>query len=138
MSPTEMARDWWLGPPLKRYTLVATAISVTAGALIGLMNTAGILEPYWVSTREFTRSVVAASEKTTSGRLLALEIATKESSRDNTQSQIDRLELELKKNDTAPDSIKQILNEQIARYKTQIRIIEIELDDLRRQQSKRR
>lgn len=138
MSPTEVANEWRLASPLKRYTLMVSAISLTAGAIIGVMNAAGILEPYWVSTREFTRAVVAASEKSTSGRLLALEIATKESSRDNTQSQIDRLELELKKNDSAPDSIKQILNEQIARYKIQIRVIELELDDLRRQQSMRR
>lgn len=128
MGPPDRTKDRW--GRLRVYTLAATAVSVTAGAIIGVMNAAGILEPYWVSTRGFTRTVVAQSESKTGHRLLAIEIATKELARDNTQSQIDRLEIELKKNDNAADSIKQILNEQLSRYRSQLRAIERDIEAL--------
>lgn len=133
MSPVEIAKDWW--SRLVKYTRVVTAISVTAAAVIGVMNAGGVLEPMWIATRGYTRSVVAKSENRTSIKLLEIEMATRELARDNTQNQIDRLEVELKKNDTASDAVKQILNEQIVKYRSQLKSIDYQIEALKHKQS---
>lgn len=138
MSPVKIARDWWLGTPLQRFTMICGAVSASAAAIVAIMHFGQVAEPYWVATRSFTRELVQSSEKTNTQQFIALQIATKESSRDNTQAQIDRLEYELKKNPDSADSIRQILTEQIRRYSDQLRILNLELDDLRRRQSGRR
>lgn len=137
MSPAQIAKEWWLGTPLQRFTMVCGAISASAAAIIALMHFGEVAEPYWFATRDFTRQIIKVAEKTNTQQFLALQIATKESSRDNTQAQIDRLEYELKKNPDSSDSIKQIITEQIRRYTEQLRLINFELDDLRRRQSGR-
>jgi hypothetical protein len=138
MSPVQIAKDWWLGTPLQRFTVICSAISASAAAIIALMHFGEVAEPYWFATRDFTRQIIHASEKSNSEQFTALQIATKESARDNTQAQIDRLDYELRKNPDTSDSVKQIISEQIRRYTEQLRILNLELDDLRRRRSGRR
>lgn len=137
MSPVQVAKEWWLGTPLQRFTMVCGAISASAAAIIAMMHFGEVAEPYWFTTRGYTRDMIKVAEKTNTQQFIALQIATKESSRDNTQAQIDRLEYELKKNPDSPDSIKQIITEQIRRYTDQLRFLNLELDDLRRRQAGR-
>lgn len=118
--------------------MICGAVSASAAAIIAIMHFGQVAEPYWVATRSFTRELVQTAEKTNTQQFLALQIATKESSRDNTQAQIDRLEYELKKNPDSADSIRQILTEQIRRYSDQLSILNLKLDDLRRRQVGRR
>lgn len=115
-----------------------TAISVTVGMILGLLNLGNVAEPYWIATRQFTRELVRAAEVSTSSRLMALEIASKESQRDAAQSKLDSLDLELRKNSDASDGVKALLNNQVRRYTEQLRILNLELDDLYRQRSGRK
>lgn len=106
-------------------------------AVLTMMHFGEVMEPKWIATRGFVRDLAKTEGRTNTIQFLTLQTATKESSRDNTQAQIDRLEYELKKNPDASDSIKQILSEQIRRYTDQLRILNFELDDLRRRQNGR-
>jgi len=114
MSPATAAKELW--PWLKKYTMAVTAISVTAAAIVAVMNAVGILEPYWIATHGYMRSEVKSSEI----RMLEL-------TRDNLQKQIDGLELRIKNNDTAPDVSKEIWVSQVVSLKSQLRFIETEL-----------
>ena len=134
MSPVQIAKSWWSGNAFQRATAMAVSVSAILGAILTTMHFGEFAEPYWIATRSFTREVVAQAKRSTDNQLLALQIATKQLAIDATQAQIDRLDFELKKNADAADSLKQILNEQIARYKEQRRIFMLELDELRRQQ----
>jgi hypothetical protein len=102
------------------------------------MHFAEVAEPYWIATRQFTRDLVSSTQIAFDRRQLKTEIAIKELARANTQAQIDRLQYELQKNPGAPDSLTRLIVEQIRRYTEQLRIINLELDDLRRRATGRR
>ena len=138
MSPAQVIRDWPLYSPIKRLTLIATLISAVTAAIIAVMNLTSTLEPKWIATRGFVREQIQTAEQNTGTRLLSLEIAQKESARDAAQAKLDGLEFELRKNPDAPESLKQILNDQIRRYSEQVRVLNLELDDLRRLRAGRR
>ena len=131
MSPAQVVREWW-GEPWRRRLVLLTAAIV---AISTFMHFANVAEPYWIATRQFTRDLVTSSQVAFDRRQLKTELAIKELARDNMQAQIDRLQYELQKNPEAPDSLTRLIVEQIRRYTEQLRIINLELDDLRRRAS---
>ena len=138
MSPIQVTRDWWHGTRMQRLTVIAAAIGAIATAAIALLNLGQIGEPYWIATRGYTRALIERAQSSASGQILSVQIAIKESQRDTTQQEIDRLTAELAKDDNKSPSLIQLLNEQLSKYKQQLRDIEIELDDLRRLRNGRR
>jgi hypothetical protein len=134
MSPQKVFSEWW-GDTVKRRLSLATASLV---ALITLMHFGEVAKPYWFVMQYQFDAAFKQAEDTNTQQFLALQIATKEASRDSTQAQVDRLEYELQKNPDSPSSVRQILTEQIRRYTDQLRILNLELDDLRRRQTGRR
>ena len=142
MSPMQVARNWW-GDGIKRTAVLVTAILT---AIITTMHFAGVAEPYWIVHRQFARDLISATENSAkvrddeqSRRLLSIEIAMKEGERRASQRSIDRANAELLRLPTgSPDSIRDFFAEQVRRYTDQVRIIDLQLDELRRQQSGRR
>ena len=142
MSPIQVAKDWW-GDNIKRTAVLVTAVLT---AIFTTMHFAGVAEPYWIVHRQFARDLVSATENSAkvrddeqSRRLLSIEIAMKEGERRASQRSIDRGHAELLKlPTTSPDSIRDFFNDQVRRYSDQLRIIDLQLDELRRQQSGRR
>jgi hypothetical protein len=134
MSPAQIAREWWGEPWRRSFILIAAAIA----AITAFMHFAEVAEPYWIATRQFSRNLVSSAQVSFDQRQLKTEIAIKQLARDNMQAQIDRLQYELQKNPNAPDSLTRLIVEQIRRYTEQLRIINFELDDLRRRAAGRR
>jgi hypothetical protein len=145
MSPAQIVKEWWAGTYARKVTVIAVAISSTIAALLAVMHLGQVAEPYWFATRDFTRELVKMAEDrarqrdTTTGiRIISVEIAVKEGERRNIQAQIDRINVELTKIPAIPDNLRDILSEQFRRYSDQIRSLNYEIDDLRRQQAERR
>lgn len=141
MSPVKLMKEWW-GDTVIRSAALITAI-VTA--VITMAHFGEVAKPYWfVMQYQFEAAMNQAKNETKNyqqgmaDEFLDVKISIKEKDRNDTQAQIDRVEFELRKNPDAADSIKQLLNEQIRRYTDQLRIINLELDDLRRRQAGRR
>lgn len=134
MSPAKIMQNWWEDRAKRRLGLITAAFV----ALITIANFGEVAKPYWFVMQYQLEASFQKAEVVNAIRFLELQIATKESARDNIQAQLDRLQYEISKNADAPDSLKRIINEQIRRYTEQLRLLNNELDDLYRARSKRR
>ena len=144
MSPAQIVKEWWAGTYARKVTVIAVAISSAITAILAVMHLGQVAEPYWFATRDFTRELVRLAEErarqrdtSTSVRIISVEIAVKEGERRNIQAQIDRINVELTKVPAIPDNLRDILTEQFRRYSDQIRSLNFEIDNLRRQQTAR-
>lgn len=140
MSPAKVVSDWWFGTMAQRITLVGGAMTAALTAILTVMHFMEVQEPRWIATRGFVRDLVQQTQMQAqtrsdnlSNRVIGTEIAIKLAERGRVQGQIDRNALELEKSPQAPDGLKRLITEQIRQYQEQIKMIELELDELRRQ-----
>lgn len=135
MSPAQVVKDWWEDTARRRIGLLTAAMVLVLTA----MHFGEVMEPYWISTRGYTRVIIQAAEKSMSSRLLSLEIASKEADRNATQSQIDRVEAELAKLPAGTnETLRGVLADQLVRYRRQLELLDFELNDLRRSRAGQR
>ena len=142
MSPAQVMKEWW-GEPWRRRFVLLTA---TLAAFITFMHFAEVAEPYWIAHRQFIRDQIAEQRKQldvaqqdTAAQLLELKINSREDARASAQGQIDRIEAELAKLAGGEnDTLRQILAEQLSRYRRRVEIIDFELDRMRRERGGRR
>ena len=142
MSPAQVVKEWWGEPWKRRFALLtATLIAFTT-----FLHFAEVAEPYWIAHKQFVRDQVAelklefgAAQQGMSAQLIELKISNREDARASAKAQIDRIEAELAKLAAGTnDTLRQILSEQLARYKRRVEIIDFELDRMRRERSGRR
>lgn len=137
-------QDWFGGPYTPdRVTKMTAAIAGIFAVLTITANMLGAGEPYWIATRGYMREHVQKSierqeislaDARTEWRGVAIRIEEGEARR--IRAKIGELELELKKNPSMPESIRRVIDEQIAEQKIELQNKTLIINELRRLQRK--
>lgn len=143
-----MAPPAWFAslPFYKRLTVIATAITAVLGALMAISNAMGLAEPYWVATRGFVAEKIEAAVQVGIGetrkqlgeakhRQIGIEIRIETGEKRRLQGRIADLELELRRNPEAPESLRRLIEEQIRQHRDDLANSEANIRELRWQQS---
>lgn len=139
-----MSLDEWFGPPSpKRVAGIAGVIVAVFAALTALSNALGVAEPYWVVTRGYMRdhveTIAKKQEISLAGaetRQIGIEIRIEDSERRRIRAKIADLELELKKNPSAPEGLRRAIEDQINEQRQELDYKDAVVNDLRRLQRK--
>lgn len=134
----------WVGPPTPgRVAAVAGAIAAVVTATTLVFNALGVAEPYWLATRGYMRDHVQQELKeqkvTLAGaetRQIGIEIRIEDAERRRIRAKIADLELELKKNPNAPESLRRAIEDQINEQKLELQNKDSIINDLKRLQRK--
>lgn len=137
-----MSLDEWMGPPTpKRIAGFAALVVGVFAAITALSNAMGVAEPYWVVTRGYMRehveNIAKKQEVSLAGaetRQIGIEIRIEDSERRRIRAKIADLELELKKNPSAPEGLRRAIEEQISEQKQELEAKDSVVNDLRRLQ----
>lgn len=125
----------------KWVTVYALMISAVIGAGIAVLHSAEVLEPWWLATRGYTRALIKQSDDHVSGlakdqtrHIVDVQLRVAEGERRTIQSRLEQTDVALKT--LPPDvnpNIRDIIKQQYETAQTQLKMIDIEIDDLRRQ-----
>jgi len=137
---------WWDQlAAAKRLTVYATAITAVLAAVIAMANALNAGEPHWVATRQFVRSQVELAaggidrtQQHLKTRLVQTEVQIVQGRIEQTRAKISDRELLVEKPEGAPPEYKRLITQQVDEFRDQIKILEGQLDDLRRELSARR
>jgi len=132
---------WWDQIAVsKRITIYATTITAVLAAIIAVANALSTGEPHWVATRQFVRSQVALAtdqidrtQQQLRTRQVQTEVQIVQGRIEQTRAKISDRELLVEKPEGAPPEYKRLITQQVDEFRDQIKILEGQLDDLRRE-----
>ena len=129
----------------KRLTLYATTITAVLAAVIAVANALSAGEPYWLASRDFVRTQVAVAagqidhtQQQLKTRQVRTEVQILQGRIEQTRAKISDRELLIEKPEGAPPEYKRLVTQQVEEFKDQIKLLESQLDDLRRELAGRR
>lgn len=124
----------------KRLTLYATTITAVLAAIIAVANALSAGEPYWLASRDFVRAQVSTatsqierSQQQMKTRQVQTEVQIIQGRIEQTRAKISDRELLIEKPEGAPPEYKRLITQQVDDFKDQVKLLESQLDDLRRE-----
>lgn len=137
---------WWDQLAVsRRLTVFATTITAVFAAVIAVANALNAGEPYWLASRDFVRSQVAVAvdqvdrtQQQLKTRQVQTELQILQGRIEQTRAKIADRELLVQKPEGAPPEYKRLITQQVDEFKDQLKILDSQLDDLRRELAGRR
>ena len=124
----------------KRLTLYATTITAVLAAVLAVANALSAGEPYWLASRDFVRvqvstatSQIERSQQQMKTRQVQTEVQIIQGRIEQTRAKISDRELLIEKPEGAPPEYKRLITQQVDDFKDQVKLLESQLDDLRRE-----
>lgn len=128
----------------RRLTIYATTVTAVLAAIIAVANALSAGEPHWVATREFVRTQVSTateqverSQQQLKRRQVQTEVQILTGRIEQTRAKIADRELLIQKPEGAPPEYKRLITQQVEEFKDQLKLLEAQLDDLRRELASR-
>jgi len=137
---------WWNQIAVsKRITIYATTITAVLAAMVAVVNALNAGEPHWVATRHFVRaqvelttSQIERTQQLLRTRQVQTEVQIVQGRIEQTRAKISDRELLIEKPEGAPPEYRRLIIQQVEEFKDQIKLLENQLDDLRRELVARR
>lgn len=117
----------------KRRISLLVSIATGLAAILTVMNQAQIAEPHWLATRSFVRDYISSTQKNLETRQIKTQLYLATTERSRLENEIANKQLLITQNPTMPETVKQIILEQIRTLNISLENNKLTTDDLRRE-----